>query len=206
VPHRRHVVPLRSLDAIAATPLGCAALSAYAAVKRVKPHLTGHARALVIGAGGLGHYAIQLLRLYGADVLAVDPRPERRERALELGAARALDPEAAAGEVADVDAVLDFVGTDESLALAVKAVGRRGIVAVLGLAGGSTPFGFYATAPEATLTTVWAGTIADLHEVVELAEAGRISAEVRTYPLEAVDDALDDLRAGRIPDRAAVVP
>jgi alcohol dehydrogenase, propanol-preferring len=203
VPHRRHIVPLRSLDPIAATPLGCAALSAYAAVKRVRPYLTGQARSLVIGAGGLGHYAIQLLRLYGAEVLAVDPRPERRDHALELGAVRALEP---AEEVSDVEAVLDFVGTDESLELAAKAVGRRGIVALLGLAGGSMPFGFYSTAPEATLTTVWAGTIADLHEVVELAEAGRISAQVRTYPLESVDEALDDLRAGRITDRAALVP
>ncbi len=214
VPHRRHVVPLGSLDPVDATPLGCAALSAYAAVKRVRPHLTGRATALVLGAGGLGQYAIQLLgELTGAAVIAVDAREERLARALELGAEHALvaGPEAASmltelsrGEGAD--AVLDFVGTDDSLALAGSAVGRRGIVVLLGLAGGVLPFGFYALAPEASLTTVWAGTIADLHEVVALAEAGRIRADVRRYPLTAVNDALDDLRAGRVPDRAAVVP
>jgi D-arabinose 1-dehydrogenase-like Zn-dependent alcohol dehydrogenase len=53
---------------------------------------------------------------------------------------------------------------------------------------------------------VWAGTIADLHEVVELAEANRISAEVQTYALAAVNEALDDVREGRVSDRAALVP
>jgi threonine dehydrogenase-like Zn-dependent dehydrogenase len=47
----------------------------------------------VWGAGGLGVHAIQLLRLVGAaPVVAVDPLPEARRRALDLGADIALDP------------------------------------------------------------------------------------------------------------------
>jgi propanol-preferring alcohol dehydrogenase len=214
VPHRRHIVPLSALDPVEATPLGCAALSAYAAVRRVQPHLAGPATAVVVGVGGLGQYAIQLLReLTGAVTVAVDVVPERLERARELGAVAGVPAGSdAAQALADLthgegaQAVLDFVGTDESLALAARAVGRRGVIALLGLAGGTTPFGFYALAPEASLTTVWAGTIADLHDVVTLAEAGRIGSMIERYPLRAVNDALDALRAGRVRDRAAVVP
>lgn len=214
VPHRRHVVELGSLDPVHATPLGCAALSAHAAVKRVRPFLSGASTVVVIGVGGLGQYAVQLARtLTGARVVAVDVRPDRLVMARELGADHAVAAGAeAAGEIVALtggrgaDAVIDLVGSDESLGLAGRTVGRRGIVALLGLAGGSLPFGFYALAPEASLTTVHAGTLADLHEVVALAQAGRITGRVRTYPLEAVNDALDDLRAGRIEGRAAIVP
>jgi len=214
VPHRRHVVLLGDLDPLAATPLGCAALSAYAAVKRVRSQLVGGGSALVIGAGGLGQHAVELLRLQGgAQVVAVDARAERLELARSLGADHAVPAgETAGDEILELTkgrgaaAVLDFVGTDESLRLAAMTVGRRGIVALLGLAGGSIPFGFYSLAPEATLTTVYAGTLADLHEVVALAGAGRLRTRIRTYPLDAVNDALDDLRAGRIEGRAALVP
>ena len=73
VPHRRHLIPLGSLDPLEATPLGCAALSAYAAVKRVRPCLEGRSTLVVIGVGGLGQYAVQLARvLTGAAVVAVD--------------------------------------------------------------------------------------------------------------------------------------
>ena len=214
VPHRRHVIELTSLDPVQATPLGCAALSAYAAVKRVRPYIVGGAPVLVIGAGGLGQYAIQLLRaLTGARILSVDSRPEALARALELGARDAVPAGAGAAEAVreltggeGAAAVLDFVGDGETLPLAAGAVGRRGIVALLGLAGGTVPFGFYALAPEATLTTVWAGTLADLQEVVALAETGALSTRVKTYRLEAIHDALDDLRSGRIDARAVIVP
>lgn len=214
VPHRRHLVPLGALDPVQATPLGCAGLSAYAAVKRVRPHLHGRATSLVIGAGGLGQYAIQLLRhLTGARVIAVDPRPEARALARDLGADEVLAPDgdpahavADLTEGAGVEAVIDFVGTDATLALAGATVARRGIVALLGLAGGSYAFRFTGIAPEACLTTVWAGSLVDLHELVALARAGAVSSRVRPYPLEAVNEALEDLRAGRIEGRAVLVP
>ena len=214
VPHRRHVVLLGGLDPLAATPLGCAALSAYAAVKRVRANLGGGSSAVVIGVGGLGQYAVELLRLQtAAQIVAVDTRATPLELAGSLGADHAVQSGDGAAErileltqTRGADAVLDFVGNDESLRLAAATVGRRGTVAVLGLAGGSVPLGFYTLAPEASLTTVYAGTLADLQEVVAIARAGQLASRVRTYPLESVNDALDDLRAGRIDGRAALVP
>jgi propanol-preferring alcohol dehydrogenase len=214
VPHRRHVVSLGDLDPLAATPFGCAALCSYAAVKRVQPYLLGGSSCVIIGAGGLGQYGIQFVRaLTGAAAITVDARPEKLELARELGADHGvLAGEHAAGEVRELthgrgaQAVIDFVGSDDSLALASRVVGRRGLVALLGLAGGQVPFDFSSLAPEASLTTVVAGTIADLQEVVRIAQAGRLTGRLATYPLERINDALDDLRAGRIEGRAAVTP
>jgi propanol-preferring alcohol dehydrogenase len=101
---------------------------------------------------------------------------------------------------------VDFVGSDDSLALAADVVAPRGIVALLGLAGGTLPFDFFRLAPEASLTTVVAGTVRDLQEVVALARAGRVRTSIQTYPLRTVNDALDDLRHGRVAGRAVVVP
>jgi propanol-preferring alcohol dehydrogenase len=214
VPHRRHVIPLGDLDPVKAAPLGDAVLSPYAAVKRVQPHLGGGSTAVVIGAGGLGSHAVQLAKLLtGARVIAVDINDQKLLRAREAGADEAvLGGEGAGKRLRDVtgeagaQAVMDFVGTDESLALAADVVGRRGIVALLGLAGGSVPFNFYRLAPEASLTTVYAGTVADLQEVVALARRGEITSRVVTYPLAQVNDALDDLRAGKVDGRAVVTP
>jgi alcohol dehydrogenase, propanol-preferring len=212
VPHARFLVPLGALDPIEATPLGCAGITAYAAVKRVSPNLVGGGTAVFIGVGGLGGIAVQLARtLSGATLVAVDVDEKALARARELGADHAVlagpDAAAAVRELAGgAEAVVDFVGSDDSLALAADVVAPRGIVALLGLAGGTLPFDFFRLAPEASLTTVVAGTVRDLQEVVALARAGRVRSSIQTYPLRAVNDALDDLRHGRIAGRAVVVP
>jgi alcohol dehydrogenase, propanol-preferring len=214
VPHRRHVVPLGGLDPVAAAPLGCAGLSAYAAVRRVRPVLAGGSAAVVVGAGGLGQFAIQLLReLTGAQVIAVEADASRRSLALELGASHAVAHGSGAAEAVrsacpsgGTRAVLDFVGTDATLALAADVVAPRGIVALLGLAGGTLRFGFDRLAPEASLTTVFAGTVRDLQELVALAMAGRVSTRVKTYPLASIGKALADLRAGAQVERVVIVP
>jgi propanol-preferring alcohol dehydrogenase len=208
VPHRRHVVALGTLDPLAATPLGCAGITAYAAVRRVRPLLEGPSTAVVIGAGGLGQFAVQLLAgLTGARVVVVDADPGKRALALELGADRAVAGEEALELLgAGARAVIDLVGSDETLALAAKLVGSRGLVALVGLAGGSLPFTFAGLAPEASVATVVAGGVGDLQDVVRLAQEGRVSSRISTYPLEEVNDALADLRAGRVAGRAVLAP
>lgn len=213
IPHRRHVVPV-SVDPLDATPLGCAALSSYAAVKRIRSYLGGAGGSvLIIGAGGLGQFAIQFARLMtGAQVIAVDRRPEQLRRAEKLGADYVIEAgEDAATRIEEssqggVEGVIDFVGLNDTLALATRVVKPRGVVALLGLAGGTAPFGFYNMQPEVVLTTVVAGTILDLQEVVNLADRGRIITDITTYGLNDVNTALEDLRAGRVIGRAVLQP
>jgi hypothetical protein len=70
----RHLVPIEDLDPVRAASLTDAALTPYQAIKSVLPRLVGGSTAVVIGAGGLGHVAIQLLR-------ELTPRPPRRSSA-----------------------------------------------------------------------------------------------------------------------------
>lgn len=214
VPHRRHLVPLDDIDPVSAVTLGCAAVSAYAAVSRVQERLAGASTLAVIGVGGLGLHAIHYARvLTGARVIAIDRRPEALVTAVQAGAHEQVlagpDASSAVGELTrheGCQAVIDLVGSDESLRLAASVLGRRGILALLGLAGGHLPIGFDTLAPEATMTTVVAGTIADLQQVVRLAGRTRVPVPVVTYPLARVEDAFADLRAGRVRGRAALLP
>ncbi|MBU6244811.1 MAG: alcohol dehydrogenase catalytic domain-containing protein [Actinomycetales bacterium] len=214
VPDARFLIPLGTIPALDATPLGCAALSAYAGVRRVLPWLEAGSSVVIIGAGGLGQFAIHYARrLSDARVIAVDRRPTALDRARIAGAHQVVldDPDAAhaIGELCGplgARAVIDFVGSNESLRLSAAIAGPRGIIALLGLAGGSIPIGFTTLAPEATFTTVVAGTISDLTEVVRLGQTDLLDIPRYAYPLDRVNDALADLRAGRIDGRAVICP
>ena len=63
VPSARLLVPLAELSPAKAAPLSDAALTPYHAIKRALPHLNADSTVVVIGVGGLGHMAIQLLRV-----------------------------------------------------------------------------------------------------------------------------------------------
>jgi propanol-preferring alcohol dehydrogenase len=77
VPSARHLVSIGDLDPAEAAPLADAGLTPYHAVKRALPLLTPGATAVVIGAGGLGHLAVQMLRaLTPATVIAMDQRAD----------------------------------------------------------------------------------------------------------------------------------
>ena len=124
VPHRRYLLPLGDLDPVQAAPLTCGGVTAYRATKHLRDDLRPGDRVAVIGAGGLGQYAIQALRLTtDAEVVAIDPSPAKRQRALELGAAAAAAP----GELDErVRGVIDFVGAEATVREAASLVDRKG--------------------------------------------------------------------------------
>ncbi|MFP1155037.1 alcohol dehydrogenase [Mycobacterium sherrisii] len=94
---------------------------------------------VVIGGGPVGQLAVQSAFLQGAArVLIAEPVDHRREEAESLGAEPidAADPKAhirelTAGEGAD--AVIEAVGRDETIALAISAARRAGRVSVIGV-------------------------------------------------------------------------
>jgi len=204
VPARRYLYPIGDLDPVEAAPLGCGGLTPYRAVKQARPWLGPGSRALVLGAGGLGQFGIQYLRLLtDAAVDAADVSPQKRERALELGAEEAGAPEELTGPYA---AVLDFVGSAESLAQAARLVDRQGIALVIGLFGGRIPFGLGAVPHEAHfLSSIW-GSRQELGELIELAQRERLEYTIDAMPLERAQEAHDLVRSGRARGRIVLTP
>lgn len=214
VPHSRHLVPLGGLDPVESAPLVDAALTPYRAIKSAQAKLDANSTAVTLGVGGLGQFAVQLLRaITEARIIAVDVDDRRLERAAEYGAEITVKsgPETAGtirdytdGEGAQV--VLDLVGSDETLALAAQLVAKGGRIAVIGLAGGTLAYSALGLPWEAEVTSSAWGTRDELAEVLDLAREGRIKSRVQTYQLERINDALRDLRAGNIDGRAVVTP
>ncbi|MQY08622.1 zinc-binding dehydrogenase [Actinomadura macrotermitis] len=96
----------------------------------------------VWGAGGLGAHAVQLLRVAGAaPIIAVDPLPAARDRALDFGADVAVDPAAedaveqirAASGGIGLDIAFDFAGVAPVREQAARCLGPRGRMVLVGL-------------------------------------------------------------------------
>ncbi len=204
VPSRRYLYPIGDLDPVKAAPLGCGGLTAYRAVKHARPFLGRGTTALVLGAGGLGQFGIQYLRLLtDAEVYVGDPSEQKRERAVELGAAGAADPAELEGPFT---AVLDFVGSQESLENAARLVDREGIAIVIGLFGGRISFGLGAVPHEARfMSSIW-GSRDELAELIALAQRENLQYTVETMPLEQAQEAHDRVRAGQARGRIVLVP
>ena len=215
VPSTRHLVRLHTLDPVEAAPLTDAGLTPYRAVKKVLGRLVPGSTAVTIGVGGLGHFGLQLLEdLSPARVVAVDTQETKRALAGSLGAELVLDPvtaDAGAEIMAftqgqGADAVLDFVGSDRTLELAARAVGRKGVIVLVGLGGGSVPFSFFGLATEAELTTSDWGSRNELAEVIALAEQGRLRGHVERHPLQDINAVFERLEHGQVDGRAVLVP
>jgi propanol-preferring alcohol dehydrogenase len=177
----------------------------------MRSHLDGLAEdapVLVVGAGGLGHFAVQLLVAHGVAPVVVDPKPEARELASQLGASRVVpdldDFDAGADRF---DLVLDFVGAQSTMDAAIALVAPGGDLVVIGGAGGVLSVGKTLGLPQGwSVSAPFWGPREDLEAVVGLARAGRLTAHTETFALTDVLAAYDRLRAGKIAGRAVVVP
>ena len=188
VPSARHLFPLDGLDPVRAAPLTDAALTSYRAIRRVLPWTAAGATAIVIGAGGLGQFAVQWLKLLGdSRVVVVDPADDKRERAAELGADEAIG---AGAPLPPARAVVDFVGSAETMRLAADAVEPSGAVMSVGGGGGRLSFGLGAVPYESVFTTSSWGSRPELAEVLAHARRGDLRWEVESLPLDRVNDAL----------------
>jgi propanol-preferring alcohol dehydrogenase len=214
VPSARLLVPLGDLDPVEAAPLTDAGLTPYHAVKRSLPLLVPGSNAVVIGAGGLGHMAVQILReTSAATVIAVDQRKDALTLATDIGAHHGvLAGDTAAEEIRDLtlgkgaDVVLDIVGADETLALGAAVTRPLGNLTIVGIAGGTLPVSFFGIGYEVSVATTYWGTLPELMEVIALAAAGRIRAQVQRFALDDAPTAYQAMRDGSLEGRAVIVP
>jgi propanol-preferring alcohol dehydrogenase len=214
VPSARYLVPAPGLDPVRAAPLADAALTSYHAVKLSLSQLHSESTAVVLGVGGLGHMAVQVLKaITPTRIVAVDLRDAALEMAHAAGADTTLSADGLSAEDirAETDpdgasVVLDFVGNSATLALAAASVAQGGDVTFVGRGGGELRVAPGLLPYETTVRMPTWGTIAELAEVVALAAAGKIHSEAEVYELDDAVNAYGKLRRGEVLGRAVVVP
>jgi propanol-preferring alcohol dehydrogenase len=212
------LVGIGDLDLAVAATLTDAALTPYHSIRQTQHLLVPGTTAVVIGVGGLGRMAVQILRAVTSarvivlDVLdaALDAVRDQVDLAIRADDPAAVEAVLGATEGYGAEVVLDLVGNDKTLALAGNVVAPYGAIRAVGLTEGHFTFetsqGAMSLPWGASLTRPYSGTFQDLVEVVALAQAGKLTPEVHRFPLEQALTALDELEAGRVRGRAVLIP
>jgi NAD+-dependent secondary alcohol dehydrogenase Adh1 len=211
----RSLLPLPAgIEPAEVAPHADAGLTAYHAVKKLLARLEPGSTTALIGVGGVGHIALQLLRsLGGSTVVAIDTDERRRRLARELGAHEVLGEQAdVAGAVRELtggvgaDVVLDVVGTQATHDLGLSLLAPQGLLSLVGYGGTIHTPSVGLIAAEQTIAGNLVGTWIDLWELLQLHVRGDVVLKTETHPLEAVNDVLDKLREGEVTGRAVLIP
>ncbi len=208
----RYVVKVPAgVDPVDAAPLTCAGVTTYKAVKVAGTRPSD--LVAIFGVGGLGHLALQYARIAGGRVVAVDLQDEKLELAKLLGAEFAVnalkeDPAEAIQRLGGVDQAIALAVSPRAFEQAYRSLRRGGTLVFVGLPADNTielPI-FETVLNGITLVGSIVGTRVDLREVFELHAAGltRVITEVRS--LSTVNEAIEDVEAGRVPARVVFVP
>ena len=209
----RSLIPLPpGVEPAEVAPHSDAGLTAYHAVKALVPRLAPDTTTAVIGVGGVGHIALQLLRLLGpGKVVAIDTDERRRRLAQELGADEVLEGDAAdavreATDGVGADIVLDCVGTDETHAAGLQMLANGGLYSAVGYGGTVSVPSVALVAQDIAIAGNLVGNWIDLWEILQLHGRGEITLKTETHRLDDVNEVLGRLREGDITGRAVLVP
>jgi len=215
VPHPRYLFDIGGIAPEKAAPLACSGITTYGALKKVGP-LLQEEPVVIIGAGGLGLMCLALHRAMGGKAaIVVDIDPVKREAARRAGAQAVIDGNAAdaAKEIIEATkggawAVIDLVGASRTVQLGVDSLVKGGKVIVVGLFGGDITVPTPSLPLRAmTIQGSYVGSLAEMAELLDLVRRkGAPDLPVATRPLAAVNDALNDLKAGKIIGRVVLTP
>lgn len=161
---------------------------------------------VVVGCGGVGINAVQFANAAGANVIAVDLRPEKREAARRLGACATLDPagfpdlgrEARKISGGGADVALEVVGKPETVSLALSTLRRGGRLCVVGYSDSVVPIPlnrlmFF----EYEIVGSLGCRPVDYPRVIEMVRQRKVSLDAvvtGSVPLERIGEAAEDLR------------
>jgi propanol-preferring alcohol dehydrogenase len=204
VADERYAFPLPAAygDAEAA-PLLCAGLIGYRSWAPVR----GAARLGLYGFGAAAHIVAQMARHAGQEVFAFVRPGDREARAfaLDLGAAWAGGSDEAPPR--PLDAAILFAPVGALVPAALRQVAKGGTVVCAGIHMSDIPTFPYALLwGERTVRSVANLTRRDGDDFLALAPRVPVRTEVVTYPLSRANEALDDLRLGRLRGAAVLVP
>ncbi|QQK76486.1 NAD(P)-dependent alcohol dehydrogenase [Salicibibacter cibarius] len=196
-------------------PLADAGITAYRAVQRAAPLAKPGTKTLLMGMGGLGHIAVQLMREFGnSDIIALDTNEERLNMALEYGADHGVV--AKDGMIEEVlnlsnngngiDLIIDLVGEDDTHANSMKMLKKGGSYFVVGYGGVLHVPSLDVINNEFSIIGSLVGNYNQLYELMQMHAKGKVRLHSTTYPMSKANEVLKMLDEGKINGRTVLVP
>ncbi|KIW76176.1 hypothetical protein Z517_10922 [Fonsecaea pedrosoi CBS 271.37] len=196
--------------------LADAGLTAYHACAKAARALRPGNFVVLIGAGGLGHIGIQVMKaISAATVVVVDRNADALGLAKNLGADHVVQAGNDDGFVKEVlsltggkgaEAVIDFVAEGGSTATGVRMLRRAGNYYIVGYGENINVPTIDIISTEINFIGNLVGSYNDLAELMVLAAQGKVVLHTSVYKLEDFQKAIDDLSAGNVRGRAILVP
>ncbi len=203
-----------SLEPSDVAALADAGLTAYHAAAKAAKRLTPRDRCVVIGAGGLGHIGIQVLKaLTPAEIVVVDRNEDAVKLALSIGADHGVVADGTHVEQVQeltgglgAEVVVDFVGEGGATAEGVAMLRRAGDYHVVGYGENIDIPTIDIVSTEINVVGNLVGSYNDLCDLMVLAARGQVTLHTQKYALDDFATAVDDLDHGRVRGRAILVP
>jgi D-arabinose 1-dehydrogenase-like Zn-dependent alcohol dehydrogenase len=215
VPHPRYLFDIGGIAPEKAAPLACSGITTYGALKKVGP-LLQEEPVVIIGAGGLGLMCLSLHgSMDGKGAIVVDIDPAKRDAARKAGAQATIDGAAADAAKQIIEAtkggawaVIDFVGSTQTVQLALDNLCKGGKLIVVGLFGGDITVPTPSLPLRAmTIQGSYVGSLTEMAELLDLVRRkGVPNLPVGTRPLSAVNEALNELKHGKVIGRLVLTP
>ena len=195
-------------------PLADAGLTAYSVVRKAAEHLAPGHYTLVLGAGGLGHVGIQILRAISAtEIIVVDKSETALDLARKVGAHYTfIADEQYSGKILaltggrGVDVVIDFVGKNGTVERGFSITRRGGYYYLVGYGGKLSISTLEMVLSKKTIVGILGGTLPELRELITMVDRGLVSLTTRHYALIEANKALRDLKEGRNYGRSVLIP
>ncbi|MEM7505634.1 MAG: alcohol dehydrogenase [Pseudomonadota bacterium] len=214
VPHPRFLVDVEGLDLSEVTPYACSGVTVFNALKKALP-VHGDETLAIMGAGGLGLNAVALAKAMGAPrIVSVDIDNAKLAVARQMGADGVVNSASSENALKDLQtlaegrllAVVDTVGHPDTARLAITALAKTGRYVVVGLFGGTLKIPLPWLPQKAlTIQGSFVGSAQDLRELIDLVRGGKVKPlPTEERPLAEVNQALDDLEAGRVTGRVVL--
>ena len=203
-----------SLEPSDVAALADAGLTAYHAAAKAARRLTPRDKCVIIGAGGLGHIGIQVLKALGAaELIVVDRNAEALKLAESIGADHGV---LADGSQVDkvleltggngAEAVVDFVGEGGATSEGVQMLHRAGDYHVVGYGENINVPTIDIVSTEINFIGNLVGSYNDLCDLMALAARGAVNLHTQKYRLDDFQSAIDDLDSGNVRGRAILTP
>ena len=215
VPHPRHLVDPGDIDPAVAATYACSGLTVYSAIRKILP-IPPDKPIVLIGAGGLGLSAVEMLKALGhRNIISVDVSQTKRQAALTAGASQAVDGSGTPAEAADrvkvaaggpVLGVVDLVNSSTTIQVALALLARGGKTVQVGMFGGRLDMPLMTFPGQGiTIHGNFVGNPKELREVVALAREGKLQPiPVETRAKSEATRTLQELRDGKITGRVVL--